>query len=115
MVTAASKIVMERMKEVRESLGYSVDEFAKILGVHRSSIYRYEGTNESESRDVPISVAITISQKFGISLDWLAGTSNIKYINQNPNKLTEIYESLSDEGKNELFNFAMYLKTKEGK
>lgn len=33
-MTAASKIVMERMKEVRESLGYSVDEFAKILGVH---------------------------------------------------------------------------------
>lgn len=53
-----------RLKELRESLGYSVDEFAKIIGVHRSSIYRYEGTNEAEPRDMPISLAIQIAEKF---------------------------------------------------
>jgi DNA-binding XRE family transcriptional regulator len=103
-----------RLRELRESLGYGPDEFAKIIGVHRSSIYRYEGSNEAEQRDMPISVAIKISHKFNISLDWLAGTTNIKYINQAPNKLTEVYESLSDQGKTQLFDYALYLKNKEG-
>ena len=103
----------ERIKELRTSLGYSVDEFAKLIGVHRSSMYRYEGTTDSESRDIPISVAITICEKFNVSLDWLSGTSDIRFLNQSSNKLTEIYESLSEEGRKELFNFAMYIKTKE--
>lgn len=104
-----------RLKELRESLDYSVDEFAKLLEVHRSSIYRYEGGNELEQRDVPISLAIKISQKFNISLDWLAGNSNTMYINQTSSKLTEVYESLSESGKNELFNYATYLQEKEVK
>lgn len=104
-----------RLKELRESLGYSVEEFAKIIGVHRSSIYRYEGTNEAEPRDMPISLAIQIAEKFNVSLDWLAGATDVKYLNQSSNKLTEIYESLSEENQNKLFDYAMYLKNKEDK
>lgn len=102
-----------RLKELRESLGYGPDEFAKLLGIHRSSIYRYEGSNKNEVRDMPIDTAIIISQKLNISLDWLAGNTNIKYINQAPSKLTEIYNLLSEQSKNELFNYAIYLKDKE--
>lgn len=102
-----------RLKELRESLGYSVEEFAKALGIHRSSIYRYEGTNKKEARELPISLAILLTQKFNISLDWLVGNSDEKFIDQTPHKLIEIYEKLSDQSKKELFNFAMYLKSKE--
>lgn len=102
-----------RLKELRESLNYSVDDFAKLLGVHRSSIYRYEGTNKLEQRELPISLALLISSKFNISLDWLAGTSDIKFLEHTPNKLTEIYLELSDEAKKELFNYGIYLKNKE--
>ena len=37
-----------RLRELRKSLGYSVDEFARLLGIHRSSLYRYEADNMSD-------------------------------------------------------------------
>ena len=103
----------ERIKELRISLGYSVDEFAKLINVHRSSIYRYEGDNQNESRDIPISVAVKICEKFSVSMDWLSGSSDIKYLNQTPGHISEIYDSLSYEGKKEAFSFLMYIKSKE--
>lgn len=103
----------ERIKELRILSGYSVDEFAKLLGVHRSSVYRYEGENEKEARDLPISIAVLISNKFNVSLDWLAGISGTMYLEQSTNKMTEIYESLNEENKKELFNYAKYLLTKQ--
>lgn len=103
----------ERIKELRSSLGFSVDEFAKIIGVHRASIYRYEGNSGNDTRDIPISVAVKICEKFNVSMDWLSGTSESKFLNQSPNILTEIYESLTEEGRKELFNYAMYIKSKE--
>lgn len=102
----------ERIKELRISLGYTVDEFAKILGIHRSSVYRYEGENEKESREIPMSIAILISQKFNISLDWLGGLSDAKHPGQSADKLSEIYNSLSEQAKKELYTYANYLKTK---
>lgn len=102
----------ERIKELRTSLGFTVDEFAKILGIHRSSVYRYEGENQKETREVPMSLAILISQKFNISLDWLGGLSDTKHSEQSANRLTEIYESLCEESKKELFSYATYLKGK---
>ncbi len=103
----------DRIKELRLQLGYPVDEFAKMLGIHRSSVYRYEGENEKEARDVPISIAILISQKFNVSLDWLAGVSNSMYLDQSSSELTELYEALSEENKKELFSYARYLKAKQ--
>ncbi len=103
----------ERIKDLRILLGYSVDEFAKLLGIHRSSVYRYEGDNEKEARDVPISIAILISNKFNVSLDWLAGISDTMYLEQSTNKLTELYESLAEGNKKELFSYAKYLLSKQ--
>ncbi len=103
----------ERIKELRIQSGYSVDEFAKILGVHRSSVYRYEGDNEKEARDIPIGLAILISSRFNVSLDWLAGITDTMSLGQSSTKLTEMYKSLTEENKKELFNYAKYLLTKQ--
>lgn len=104
---------MNRLKELRESLDMSVEEFAKLFRVHRSSMYRYEGTNVKEPREIPIELAVEISEKFNVSLDWLAGTSNVKFRDNKIDILTEIYNKLSDAGRQELFNFALFLKSKE--
>lgn len=72
-----------RLRELRKSLGYSVDEFARLLGIHRSSLYRYEADNKY-ARDLPISIAIKVSEMFNVSLDWLAGVSDTKYCDQSP-------------------------------
>ncbi len=108
------KMIGERLKELRESAGYSPAEFALMFGISRSSVYRYEGRNVKESREIPISLAIDISKKFGISLDWMAGNSDIKYINQSESELTKIYNGLPESAQGELFNFAVYLQDREG-
>lgn len=54
-----------------------------------------------------------LCEKYNISLDWLAGNSDIKYLDQTPGKLTEVYNSLSECSRAELFSYAMYLKNKE--
>lgn len=114
----AGRIIIEmetgnRLKELRESLGYSVDEFAKLLNVHRSSMYRYEGTNKNEQREIPMPLAREIAEKFNVSLDWLSGSPVERYRDQSSNKLIEIYESLSEDSQKELFNYATYLKSRE--
>jgi DNA-binding XRE family transcriptional regulator len=105
----------QKIKEFRESLGYTVDEFAKLLGIHRSSVYRYEETNFKEKRDIPLSVAVMICEKFNLSLDWLAGLSDTMYRNKEnkQSEIGELYESLSQGGKNEVITFTTYIKTKE--
>jgi predicted transcriptional regulator len=99
----------DRLKELRESLDYSVDEFAKMLGISRSSLYRYEGSNEP--RDLPITLAIAISENFNVSLDWLAGTSDEKF--RIKSSLEEVLASLSEAGKKTVLEYAMFVKAKE--
>ena len=103
--------VGSRIKELRENVDYSVNEFAKILGISRSSMYRYEGSNEP--RDLPMILAITLSERFNVSLDWLAGTSGEKFRAQT--SLEEVFASLSDEGKKAVLEYAMFIKAKEEK
>ncbi len=104
--------INERIKELRISLGFTVDEFSKILGIHRSSVYRYEGENEKEVRDVPMSLAVLICRKFNVSLDWLGGLTDTKQTELSTNEFTEVFASLNEEAKKELFNYANYLKNK---
>lgn len=101
----------ERIREFRESLGLSVDEFARALEVHRSSMYRYEESNVKEIREIPISVAIKIAKQYNLSLDWLAGLSDVKY--RNTNNVDETYNSLSPDGQKEVLVFVNYIKAKE--
>lgn len=104
---------MNRLKELRESLHISVEEFCKMFEVHRSSVYRYEGTNKNEPRELPIGLALRVAEKFNVSMDWLVGKDVPKYRDNISSMLTEIYDRLSDEGRKELINFAVYLRTKE--
>jgi transcriptional regulator with XRE-family HTH domain len=98
----------QRLRELRFSLGYSADEFAKLLGVGRSSLYRYEN---SEGSGLPITTAVALSEQFNISLDWLAGMSDQKY--RIKYSFGEIYDSLTDSGKKAVYDYAMYIKMKE--
>jgi len=102
--------VGQRIKELRQSLGYSGQEFADLLGIHVSSIYRYEETNLKEKRDLPLSVAIRIAKRLGISLDWLAGLSNEMYRKKNTGFTLD---SLSEEGRKEVLRYAEFIKEKE--
>lgn len=108
-------IMGERLKELREAAGYTPAEFALKFKISRSSVYRYEGGNEKETRKIPITLAIEISRQLGgISLDWMAGNTDIKYIGQSENELMKIYNALPEKAQGELFSFAVYLRDREG-
>jgi len=105
---------LNRLKELIDSLNLSAEEFAKIFGIHMSSVYRYTGANKKETRPIPMELALEIAKKYNVSLDWLMGNSGTeKYRDNTTNALVEIYSDLSDEGKKELFSFAMYVRGKE--
>ncbi len=104
---------MNRLKELIDSLNMSAEEFAKMFSVHRSSVYRYTGANKKEPREIPMDLAIRVCEKFNISLDWLVGKAGPKYRDNTVNALAEIYNGLSEEGKKELFSFAVFIKGRE--
>ncbi len=54
-----------RMKELRESKGYTESELAAILNVSQQSIHSVEGGKE----DVPIELAVKAADFFNISLE----------------------------------------------
>lgn len=105
---------MNRLKELLDYLNMSAEEFAKIFGISRSSVYRYTGANKRETKELPVSLALIISDKYNVSLDWLIGRPGAQMFRDNTtDAIVQIYNSLSDEGKKELFSYAMYLRGKE--
>lgn len=69
-------IVAKRITEIREDNNLSMRALAKILNTSHSTISSYE----SGKNLIIISFALELSKKYKISLDWLVGRSNNKYI-----------------------------------
>lgn len=61
--------VSSRVKQLREENGLNKTEFAKKVGVNRTTITRYE----SGELKPTLGVMIEINRAFGVSLDWIAG------------------------------------------
>jgi len=66
-----------RIKELRKILSISQVEMADELGVSQQSISRMENYPEK----MPVDLLISISKRYGISIDYLLGLTNIKTIN----------------------------------
>jgi transcriptional regulator with XRE-family HTH domain len=69
-----------RLKELRESLGMSLENFAHELGTYKGSLSRYERDLRKPSIDFVKAVAV----KYKVSIDWLSGKTderNISIIN----------------------------------
>lgn len=72
------KTVGYRIMELREKYNIDKTEFAKRIGVDKSTITRYEDGDRQPTLDV----LLKIKQVFGVSLDWLAGfdtDENVEY------------------------------------
>lgn len=61
-----------RLRELRESAGKSQTEVATALGTVLRQYWRYE----RGERDLPLRLAITLADYYGVSLDYLAGRSD---------------------------------------
>ncbi|MCX7923763.1 MAG: helix-turn-helix domain-containing protein [Clostridia bacterium] len=64
----------ERLKALREEKGYKQENIAKILGVSRGAISKYE--NNEREPDIKIITALT--NHFEVSVDYLFGKTDIR-------------------------------------
>lgn len=107
-------IFSERIKKCRELLRLSQLEVSKITGISNKSLSRYEnGDTEPDLETLK-----RLSKLYKVSIDYLLGKTD------NPNPAEEdigsfkfaLYgeiKDLSDEEKQEIINYARYLKSKK--
>lgn len=69
-----ASLISIRLKELRNNLGLTQKEFAELINVSTVSISSYETGTKTPSLDM----MINISQKCGVSIDWLCGLSENK-------------------------------------
>lgn len=96
----------KRLKQLRKENNKTQEEVSKQIEITRATLSRYE-KGEIEP---PITTVMDLANYFNVSLDWLAGNSEIKDPNINSNKLLELYNSLPSEHKIQVFTFINYLK-----
>jgi len=96
-------VVGQRIKYLREKYDLNKTEFAKRIGVDRTTITRYES-----GEIAPIlEIMLKIKKEFGVSLDWLAGDDTeekdySKVINEckktgiSPEKLKQIIDIIKN-------------------
>ena len=95
----------ERIRNLREDKDISQTIIANYLNVNQKTYSRYE-TGEAEPA---INTVRTLASYFNVSLDWLAGNSEIKDPHINSNNLLNLYNSLSNNQKEQVFTFINYL------
>ncbi|MGB9661248.1 MAG: helix-turn-helix domain-containing protein [Moorellaceae bacterium] len=102
-------MLTERLRKLREQAGLTQEELAKLLGVERSTISRYESGN----RDPSSEMLDRLAKFFNVSVDYLLGRTDdprtIEQINEEAQK--KIEEAL--EGDEELLSFWQELRQRE--
>ena len=66
----------KRLKDLREDNDYTQDFVAKYLKINRVVYNRYE----NGIREIPISLLIQLSRLYNVSIDYIVGISNEKWL-----------------------------------
>lgn len=69
---------MNRIKELREAKGKTLAQMSDEIGVTDNNISRYE----HDLRNPKLKTLCTIADYFGVSLDYLLGRTNERYVNK---------------------------------
>ena len=106
----------ERIRDLREDADLTQKNVADSLFMHLTQYRRYE-TGE---RELPLSVAVRLAEKYKVSLDYLSGISSIKEPNEwglspEEQRLIESFRSLNDLQKGRVLERVDVLKTSQGK
>lgn len=86
-----------RIRDLREDADLTQKQVADSLYMHLTQYRRYE-TGE---REIPLAVAVELAKKYNVSLDYIAGLSNIKApysfkLQTDEQEYVERFRSLSD-------------------
>lgn len=87
----------DRIRDLREDADLTQKNVADSLYMHLTQYRRYE-TGE---REIPLSVAVKLAEKYNVSLDYISGASTVKDpnrfgLNSEEQGLIESFRSLND-------------------
>lgn len=95
----------ERLRELRKKNGLTQEQLARLIGVERSSIGKYEGKQGIVPSD---DVKLRIAEYFHVSIDYLIGNTDIAIpyekdtdgpMTQEEKQLIADYRALNKQGK----------------
>lgn len=104
----------DRIRDLREDSDLTQKKVADSLFMHLTQYRRYE-TGE---REIPLSVAVKLAEKYNVSLDYISGISSIKQpgsfrLDPDEQMLIESFRSLDDVQKGRLLERLDMLKTSD--
>ena len=67
-----------RLRDLREDNDLSIRQLADILHMQRTTYHNYE----TGKRELPFEIAIMLANFYNVSLDYMAGITNISSINK---------------------------------
>lgn len=106
----------ERIKQRRKELGMSADELAEAIGVHRTTIFRYE---KGDIEKIPLNMIVPIARALHTTAGYLAGWEENALAADESDKSEEeamqLFESYSEAKKYEALNYLRYLASHGGK
>lgn len=87
----------DRIRDLREDSDLTQKKVAESLFMHLTQYRRYE-TGE---REIPLSVAVRLAEKYNVSLDYISGLSSVKQpvsfgLDPEEQELIESFRSLDD-------------------
>lgn len=102
-------LMLERLIDAREKLGYNRKDFSEKLGIPYRTITNYENGSREPGSDYLLKVA----NECGVTIDWLLGLSDVRDSLLNPkindhffDALCKNYELLNEEGRNKLVDYS---------
>ena len=106
----------ERIKNRRKELGISADKLAELIGVSRSTMFRYEN---GYIEKLPINNLVTIARSLNTTVGYLMGWDDEKNApitgasNECEEEAMRYFGKLSENRKIEALNYLRYLSTNE--
>ena len=86
----------QRLKELRVDRGLTQEELSKLSGISYPTISRYENGIRDEPK---LTILKTLANYFGVTIDYLAGDTDVKDVNFTPSEIARIFNELDDDDK----------------
>jgi transcriptional regulator with XRE-family HTH domain len=102
----------QRLKELRKERGLTQEELSKYSGVSFPTISRYENGQRDEPK---LTILKTLANYFGVTIDYMAGDTDVKDLNFTSTEIARIFNELSDDSKKVLMDLAKNLLKMEVK
>lgn len=101
---------MNRLKLLREEKGLNQNDIATLLNISVPAYSYYE----NEKRDIPTEVLVTLSNYYGVSVDYILGASNSRNGELNSDLLKigldmKNYTPPTEEQKKQIEDFAKFV------